>query len=243
MSKELQFVDVWEKVFNAVSPDMPAIKRDLSDFLNSHKPKKLNERIGYEINKIINSSQYKKKMSEMWADEIVSRYAKVGAASALPSLIPGLGPVAQIGTEVATVGADLALMLRYMYTIVVGIGLINGRDMETNSNRDLLKTLGIWCGALKPVGETIVRLSSKAAVVAFNKYVPGKIFQAINRKVGTTILTKWGTKRGGIALGKAIPFLIGPLAGGIFNYATMKGFKETALKHLSCEEVIIEEDI
>lgn len=230
MSKELTKAEIWEKVFNAVSPDIPEIQRDLADFLYSNG-----------VRKNFLSSNEKKKLSSLWADKQAEKYALVGATTALPSLIPGLGTVAQIGTEAASIGADLSLMLRYMYTMVVGIGLINGRNMRSSSNKDLLKLLGIWCGVLRPAGEIVGRLSTKAAIVAFNKYVPGKLFQKINQKIGVTVLTKWGTKRGGIAIGRMIPFLIGPIVGGSFNYLTMKGFEKVALQNLSCDEVIMEE--
>lgn len=240
MANELTKTEIWEKVFNAVSPDIPEIKRDLADFLRSRGVIKL-FLYSRGARKFFLSANKKKELSELWADEQVKKYTLVGATTALPSLIPGLGTLAQIGTEAASIGADLSLMLRYMYTMVVGIGLINGRDMESSSNRDLLKLLGIWCGILRPIGEAVGRLSTKAAIVAFNKYVPGKLFQKINKKIGTTILTKWGTKRGGIAIGRLLPFLIGPAVGASFNYLTMSGFKKVALDFFSCDEVIMEE--
>ena len=60
--------------------------------------------------------------------------------------------------------------------------------------------------------------------------------QTINRRVGTTIFTKYGTKRGGIALGKLIPFGVGALVGGSFNYYTMNGFKKKAVKYFESDE-------
>jgi hypothetical protein len=51
--------------------------------------------------------------------------------------------------------------------------------------------------------------------------------------VGTTILTKYGAKRGGIAIGKLVPFGAGAIVGGSFNLVTMKTFKKKAIKHFS----------
>jgi len=55
--------------------------------------------------------------------------------------------------------------------------------------------------------------------------------------VGTTIVTKYGTKRGGIALGRVIPFGVGVVVGGGFNLATMKGFKRASLKYYGSDDV------
>jgi hypothetical protein len=47
----------------------------------------------------------------------------------------------------------------------------------------------------------------------------------MNQKVGVTIVTKYGAKRGGLAVGRRIRFGIGALVGGGSNLATMKGIK------------------
>jgi hypothetical protein len=93
----------------------------------------------------------------------------------------------------------------------------------------------MWCGVLRTAEPATKRVAAKVAVAQFNK-VPGKIFQKINQKVGTTILTKYGTKRGGIAVGKMVPFGAGAFVGGTFNLAIMKAFKNKAIKHFSSPE-------
>jgi len=98
--------------------------------------------------------------------------------------------------------------------------------------------MGLWCGVLQPVGEATVRIASRIAVAQFKK-MPAEVFKRINRKVGTTILTKYGTKRGGIAIGKLVPFGVGALVGGGFNLATMKGFKAAALKYFKSDADLV----
>ncbi|MFD2270883.1 hypothetical protein ACFS07_06490 [Undibacterium arcticum] len=49
--------------------------------------------------------------------------------------------------------------------------------------------------------------------------------------MGTTIVTKYGAKRGGIAVGRLVPFGVGAVVGGGFNWATMKGFKTAAANY------------
>lgn len=183
----------------------------------------------------LKKANYRKSQDEIaqrYGNIICRRYASVGAASALPGVIPGFGTAAQIGIEVGTVSADLTLMLRWMGAMTTGIGMIYGRDIESSFNQEFVKVLGLWCGVLKSTEEGTKRIGTKIAVAQF-KRVPGKIFKKINRKVGTTILTKYGTKRGGIAVGKLIPFGVGALVGGGFNLATMNTFKRKAIKYFS----------
>jgi hypothetical protein len=68
------------------------------------------------------------------------------------------------------------------------------------------------------------------------------VFKRINRKVATTIVAKYGTKRGGIAVGRLIPFGVGALVGGGFNLATMKAFKKSAINYYRTEDGIIVEN-
>ena len=206
------------KLVNTVAPPFEEIRRDIVDF------KKANRRLSTE------------QLANDYADSICWKYASVGAASALPGVIPGLGTSAQIAIEGASISADLAMMLRWMASMTCGVGLICGRDIESSFNQEFVKTLGLWCGVLTPAKEATVRIASKVAVAQFRKHVPGKVFQKINQRVGTTILTKYGTKRGGVAVGRLIPFGIGALVGGGFNLATMKGFKGAAIRHFRMEE-------
>ena len=214
---------MWNKAFSAVSPNVAEICRDVEEFKRHHPGKSV-----YEL-------------SKEWADNQVFNYTMLGAVSALPSAIPGPGTLVQICIEATTVPIDLAYMLRWMYTMVVGIGIINGRDMSTDSNQQVLKILGLWCGVLQPAKVLLFTRVKKAAVVAFDKAISGEIFKKINQKVGTTFLTKWGTKRGGFAVGKCIPFFVGSCVGSLFNYFVMKGFEKYALKHFATDKFKINE--
>ncbi|TLD43479.1 MAG: hypothetical protein JETT_0297 [Candidatus Jettenia ecosi] len=164
-----------------------------------------------------------------------------GAATALPSAIPGLGTAVQVGVEAGAISADLVYMLRCMARITIGVGQIYERDTSASFNQDFVRVLGVWCGVLSLGKEATIRVASKVAIAQFDK-VPAEIFKRINRKVGTTIVTKYGTKRGGIALGRLIPFGVGAVVGGGFNLATMKGFKRAAIKYYKTDDAILYEE-
>ena len=144
--------------------------------------------------------------AEYICDYIVRIYAKQGAALGLPGGIPGFGTIVQVATEVGTASADVALMMRNQAYLVFALGHCYGITGREALIQDTLICIGLWTNALSLTKTGAVKLGTKILEANFKKRFPGTIFQAINRKVGTTVLTKYGTKRGAVAVGKLIPF-------------------------------------
>ena len=177
-----------------------------------------------------NPSASPEQIASVHADRICWLYAGQGAATALPGVIPGLGTATQIGVEAAAILTDVGFMIRNQANMSMGVACAFGHPLDHAARLDELAVqLGLWCGAVVPAREAAKRVGAKIAVAQF-KRVPGKIFQKINQRVGTTIITKYGAKRGGIAIGRLIPFGVGALVGGGVNLAAMKGFKSVALR-------------
>ena len=172
-------------------------------------------------------------LADYIGDKIVWTYTMQGAALALPGAIPGLGTAIQISTEVGLTTADVALMIRNQSYLVFALGHIYGFRSRVSLVQDALVVIGLWANALSMAKSGVVYVGTKVASANLRKHFSGKILLAINRKVSTTILTKYGTKRGGIALGKLIPFGLGSLVAGGFNYITMKAFKRQTMSYLS----------
>lgn len=177
----------------------------------------------------------KDQLANKYADTICWLYAGQGAATALPGLIPGMGTAAQIAVEGGAITGDLAYMLRCMAGMAMGVGYIYKRNMKAPFNQEFIRVLGLWCGVLTLTKEATLRIATKVAIAQF-KRVPATIFKKINSKVATTIITKYGAKRGGIAVGRLIPFGVGMVVGGGFNLATMKGFKLAAISYYKSDE-------
>ena len=207
-------------IVNAVSPSYDSIKVEIDELKRSY-PKKT-----------------KKELADIFGNRIRKKYTSVGVVSALPSAIPGIGTSAQIAIELTSVSGDLALMLRWMASTCYGIGLIYEKNIESEFNQEFVRILGLWCGAIQVSKIATTKIATKVVVVQFNKNISGKILQKINQRVGTTILTKYGSKRGGIAIGKLIPFGVGALVGGSFNYFTMNKFKKSAIDYFKSDEDI-----
>jgi hypothetical protein len=205
-------------IVNAVSPSFESVQTEIQELRKSYP------------------SKNKLELAELYGNRLRRKYTSVGVVSALPSAIPAIGTAVQVGVEVGTVSGDLALMLRWMAANCYGIALIYDKDISSEFNNEFIRILGLWCGAIQVAKKGTAFVATKVAVVHFNKAVTGKVIQQINKKVGTTIFTKYGTKRGGIALGRLIPFGVGAIVGGTFNYFTMNGFKKSAIEYFKTED-------
>lgn len=178
----------------------------------------------------------RKELADFLGDEIVWTYTKQGAALALPGAVPGLGTVTQIAIETGAVSADIALMIRNQSYLVFVIGNAFGIRGRETLMQDTLICIGLWTKALNMTKSGAIRMGTKIIEANFRKKFPGKILQGINKKVGTTVLTKYGTKRGGVALGHLIPFGVGVAVGGGFNYLTMKRFKISTIRYFELKQ-------
>ena len=204
----------------------------------STSPEKLEREVDNFMNRYPKAN--KEQLAKKWAKKIVRLYASEGAATALPGVIPGPGTLAQIGIEGGAITADVTFMVRCMGRMTAGIARIYGCDVREAYTRDFVYVLGLWTGVLLTTREATKRIAIKVAEVQFREKVPGEVFKRINRRVGTTILTKYGTKRGGIAVGRLVPFGVGAVVGGGFNWATMRRFRRAALKYYAEELDLVE---
>ena len=118
-----------------------------------------------------------------------------------------------------------------MAGLTIGVGLIYERDTEASFNQDFVRVLGLWCGVLTLGKEATVRVASKVAIAQF-KRVPAVIFQRINQRVGVTIVTKYGTKRGGVAAGRLCSLWRRSLCRRRFQLGDNEGVQE------SCDQVL-----
>lgn len=204
------------EIIKNVSPNVNDVKREVI-YLRSKNPNYTNEQLAI-----------------VFTNSIRKKYTSAGVASALPSLIPGLGTISQIITEVTTISGDFALMLRYTAKMCIGVGIIYGRDMENYFDHNFILILGQWAGKIKILKDVSIKYASKHVTLQINKKISNKVIQAINKKVGVSLVAKYGSKRGGVAFGKLIPFGIGAGISATFNYATMTTFKDAAIKHYQC---------
>lgn len=172
--------------------------------------------------------------------------ASQGVVAALPGAVPGLGTAIQVTLAATTVLPETVLLLRKMAHLQLCTAYAHGHKVEHPDNpahihpdrlEEFIVVMGIMTGAILPVKEGVKRFGGKLATVQITKRIPGRVLREINRRVGFTLLTKFGTKRGGIALGKVIPLGIGVAIGGGMNYQAIAQFQKVALRFYGEEAV------
>ena len=166
-------------------------------------------------------------LSRVYIKKTRNKYASVGAASAFPGVIPGLGTIAQAAIEAGAISADIALMLRWMAATAYATGLIYGKDTEADFEEEFTIVLGIWAGVILPEKAAHAK-GEKLSIGHFDQHITDRIRNRMRQKIARKLATKYGAKRGGAALGRLIPFGVGAIVGGLFNYNTIEKFGKAA---------------
>jgi hypothetical protein len=162
----------------------------------------------------------------------VVRCTGVGVVAGLPGTIPGLGTFAQACVALGIAGGEAAILLRNVAQLQYTVAGLYGHDLHTPERIDeLLIVAGLQSGVVLPAREAGKRVGTKIAATQFNRHVSGAVLKKINTKLGTTVLTKYGTKRGGVALGRMLPFGVGATIGGGVNLVMTKSFGRVILRY------------
>lgn len=177
--------------------------------------------------KLANPHKTPHELSRMFIKKTRNKYASVGAVSALPGVIPGLGTVAQIAVEAGAISTDVVLMLRWMAAICYATGIIYGKDTEYDFEQEYTVVLGIWAGVVLPEKAALAQ-GGKLVISHFDKHINDRIKNRMRQKIARKLATKYGSKRGGAVVGRLIPFGVGAVVGGLFNYVTMQRFGNAA---------------
>lgn len=162
----------------------------------------------------------------------VVRCTGVGVVAGLPGTIPGLGTFAQACATVGITGGEAAILLRNVASLQYLVAGLYGHDLYAPERIDeLLIVAGLQSGAVLPAREAGKRVGTKIAVAQFNRRVSGATLKKLNNKLGTTVLTKYGTKRGGVALGRMLPIGVGATIGGSVNLVMTRSFGQAILRY------------
>jgi len=151
--------------------------------------------------------------------------ATVGAATGGIAALPAAGT----GTALATGVAEIGWFTARSADLILAIAAVHGHTEPSVEERRLwiLSVLAFGDEAATMVtrlaGEMGKGLGKKATA-----RTSAETLRLINHAIGRTILTKYGKKRGVIALGTALPFGIGAAVGGGANYALTRGVARNA---------------
>lgn len=185
--------------------------------------------------------------ASLTSSEVIRRLAKTakvvaagqGVVASLPGAVPGLGTAAQIAVMSGTAVPETILLLRKMAHLQLCAAHACGKPIRSEMDPDRVHpdrieefgvVMGLMTGAILPAKEAAKKFGSKFVTVQISRNLPAGVLRTINRKVGFTLLTKFGTKRGGIALGRVIPLGVGAAIGGTMNYHAVHQFSQSALR-------------
>jgi hypothetical protein len=163
---------------------------------------------------------------------ITMKLTGAGVVAALPGAVPGLGTAAQVAATGGSMTAETYMILRNLAAMQFIVAGLYGHDVFAPERKEETAIIfGLQTGVIQPAKEVGAKLGTKIAVKQFNRHVSGAVFRKINQKVGTTVVTKWGVKRGGIAVGRLIPFGVGSAVGGGMNYLSARGFGRAVMTY------------
>jgi hypothetical protein len=162
----------------------------------------------------------------------VRRCTGIGVVAGLPGAIPGLGTLAQAGATLGIAGGEAAFLLRNVAGLQLFVAGLYGHDLHAPERIDeLVIVAGLQSGAILPARDAGKRVGTKIALAQFDRHVSGAMLRKINTMLGATVVTKYGTKRGGIALGRMLPFGVGATIGGGVNFISIRSFGRWILRY------------
>lgn len=156
-----------------------------------------------------------KKLETLFSTTVTTTGAATGGVAA----VPGAGTVAALASGVG----DGTFFLTASAAHVLAVAGIYGIRVENYERQRALLLMvlsggGMAGGVSKAAGRTGSHLGARSV-----QAVPMATIRRVNRVLGTHFITKYGTRRGIIVLGRAAPFGLGAAIGGGGNFLMARG--------------------
>jgi len=143
----------------------------------------------------------------------------VGAVAGGAAAVPAVGAAAVL----AGAATELGWFTFRTSELVLTIGAVHGHtDVTIEEQRAWILSVLVFGGSASEAFTKIASEVGKGLGKKAVQRIPVSTLKAVNRSIGRTIVTKYGTKRGVIAIGKAAPFGIGAAIGGGMNYGSVR---------------------
>lgn len=142
-----------------------------------------------------------------------------GAAAGAAAIAPAVGT----GATLLTAIAELGWFTGRAGDMILTIAAVHGRDDPTvEERRAWVLAVLIYGGSAKEGFHRAVGEATDGGAPAVNQRLPIATLQVANRLMSRSMLQKYGTRRGLIALGTALPIGIGAVFGGGANYRAIR---------------------
>ena len=142
-----------------------------------------------------------------------------GAAAGAAAIAPTVGTGATLLTAVAELGWFTARAGDLILTIAAAHGRT---DPTVEERRAWVLAVLIYGGSAKEGFSHAIGEATDGGAPAVNQRLPIATLQVANRLMSRSMLQKYGTRRGLIALGTALPIGIGAVFGGGANYRAIR---------------------
>jgi hypothetical protein len=168
----------------------------------------------------LSDAQLLKKVDTAFTSAVTSTGAATGALAAAPGVGTAVG--------IAAAAGDASWFLTAASGYVLSAAELRGVKIENFEHQRALVLLVLAGGGGSTFfGKAAGRTGPHLGKVVTNA-VPLNTIKAINKVLGANFVTKYGTKRGIIAVGKVAPFGIGFVIGGGGNLVMARGVIKTA---------------
>jgi hypothetical protein len=160
---------------------------------------------------------------------LVRRRAKlsavIGAVTAAPAVVPGVGTAVALGASLADAGATLYNEV----AMVVELAAASGRPVDNPAvlTVDVLIVLARDAGVEVPQ-ELLVHAERGEAGPG---EIPRETLAELNRELGSRVVKRIARRRARLLLGRELPFGVGVALGGFSNYRTMHSLGKTSIKY------------
>ncbi|MFN8020482.1 MAG: hypothetical protein U0Q03_03035 [Acidimicrobiales bacterium] len=166
-----------------------------------------------------------KALTDAFARELATVGAATGAAAA--------SPLVGTGATLAAGVAELAWFTARSGDLILTMAALHGRQQPTLDERRAWVLAVLIFGSSAREGFTSAAKQLGLELEQPNQRIPLASLRAINGLLGNQLLRRYGTRRGAIALGTALPLGVGAMIGGTANYGAVKALARNADRFFS----------
>lgn len=160
-------------------------------------------------------------VSAVFSRELAAAGAAAGAAAAAP----------MVGTAatLAATGAELAWFTGRAGDLILTIAAIHGRpDPTVDERRAWVLAVLLYGSSARDEFARTIQQASVGVVPGLDRQLPVATLQTANRVMSRMFVRRYGTRRGLVALGRALPIGLGAAIGGTANYLTVRNLARNA---------------
>ncbi|CCH29036.1 EcsC family protein [Actinosynnema sp. NPDC047251] len=119
-----------------------------------------------------------------------------------------------------TLPANVAAAYLVQTHLIASIAAVQGHDLESDEVRTAILVCLLGNAGTEVLKKMGIQAGSKLTMNLIER-IPAQLIREINKRVGFTLVAKYGTAKAGITLAKSVP-LVGGVIGGSFDAVTTR---------------------